>query len=561
MKKTMLKIKNKYWLAAGILLLALAGCGEEEPVINGGNGGAEAVSASMGDSPEETSDVKPQEELTETQKAILEYETAYQEGSLSLEDYHALAALYEEQGLIRKRRNLLEESYRLYDDREAWDALQSIWVNLAEEEKGIRQGAMLMQQNLELADYRKEGIHLAESSEWFQIMMPKLYEGRRNYYLETEGRIALAIQAGYQDNGAKYVNVWYLDSDSQVTFLSCRDGVVRILQTGLSEAGYQGAFEAWSLVPARGDVLKETGTFQNGSYTGAYTAGRHEGTGSSDAFQLWSGRESFSYVEYTGEFDEQGKTLVEQPDGKTLVLKPDDGREGGFLVYACSADKEKCLFYELSEGMDAASYSFIGKDMGWEDYPQISVYQVREEGKQEEAADSGELRVRIYDGQIQVFLGTAWIDAGSVAEYEKQDPFRTYAQGLNREPEDASHQEIASSVVNTGNLVKPATKSDTTKKPSAGQKPAPTPTPTPTPDPTPTPTPTPTPDPTPTPTPDPTPTPTPTPDPTPTPTPTPDPTPTPTPDPTPTPTPDPEPEPSKPDDNKDVDIEWTDDIL
>ena len=71
-------------------------------------------------------------ELSDTEKTILDYEERYGTGEFSMEDYRTLAEMYREQGLIRRQRDMLEQCYRLFDDQQAFETLQTISVNLEE---------------------------------------------------------------------------------------------------------------------------------------------------------------------------------------------------------------------------------------------------------------------------------------------------------------------------------------------------------------------------------------------------------------------------------------------
>ena len=98
--------------------------------------------------------------LSETERAICDYETKYQTGTFTMQDYQALADLYCEVGQIRKQRDMLEQSYRLYQDEEAFAALQDITVNLAEETSAVVREAQTMLHNLELPEYLDESVNM-----------------------------------------------------------------------------------------------------------------------------------------------------------------------------------------------------------------------------------------------------------------------------------------------------------------------------------------------------------------------------------------------------------------
>ena len=183
--------------------------------------------------------------LSETERAICDYETKYQTGTFTMQDYQALADLYCEVGQIRKQRDMLEQSYRLYQDEEAFAALQDITVNLAEEESLVVREAQTMLHNLELPEYLDESVNLISTSSWIHTMMPKLFEGRRSYFLQEDGQTVLTIQVGYDEAGMPYSNVWYHGENDQLLLLQYQNQTIRLLQTQMKEGTYDGTFEAW----------------------------------------------------------------------------------------------------------------------------------------------------------------------------------------------------------------------------------------------------------------------------------------------------------------------------
>lgn len=531
--------------------LMLSGCAIEDHLAEKGS-----VSADL---PE----IAASPVLTEEEMRLQELELRYSKGEASLEDYLALADICGEKGWIRRQRDLLEQSYRLFDDEQSLEQLQGITVNLEEEDASVREMAELMLQNLELEEYRDEAVNLISTEEWFTTMMPKLYQGRRSYYLEKQENIALVVWAGYEEDGSAYSNVWYTKEDGQVIQLSYSENTMQMLVCGMKDGIYDGTFESWICDGTEGVICWERGSFVNGNLSGEYTVKIHTGTPEGEVYSLWCNREDMEYTTYTGAFDEQGKTTLEQPESKTLQnLLKDSGCDTG-VVYAYNASKEKCLYMGLEEGQDAETYSFESRSMGWKDYPWIETYEVARENDLEEnasgekipgenAAENTSVQVRIFDGEIQVLLDGVWVNAGGVEELQKQDPFRVYKEeGKNRNNEEniaenpegsetESDAKDAQTNVNlwkrTGGTIKKAT--NTTTKPSSKPSNNTTTTPTPAPEPEPNPTPAPS-------------------------------TPSPAPsNPSPAPsTPSPAPSepapvtPSEPNGGNDVDIEWTDDIL
>ena len=515
--------------------------------------------------------------LSESDKAIVNYENKLLTEEFGSEDYKQLAGLYEETGRIRRQRDLLEQNYRLNGGQETLETLANIVVNIAEEEDAIREEAQTMLNNLELEEYRDEAVNTIGNSLWFTTMMPKLAEGKRNYYLEKNGKVALTISVGYQEEGTPFSKVWYYGEEGRVIVLEQEGDTLHMLQTTVEDGLYAGAFDAWMLDAGNGDIFHEQGTFQAGVYVGAYTAKVRYGTESSDLFSLWSNREGMEYDVYKGAFDGEGKTTLEQPNEENQSALIADSEYAGCVVYAYDEEKKNCLFMGLDEGVEPLSYSFNMEALGWEQFPEFTPYEIVEDvpqvavgtetngtganGSGYNAAETAQ--VRIYDGQIQFFNGQKWIVAGTIAEMSKQDPFYAYAQKREEQLEklfgigndSAVEDENAgenSDDDKSGIKGNSGTGALSENEPEEEPEPTQTPKSTATPKPTTTPKPTVV---------KPSATPAPTPKPTPKPTPTPEPEPETEPEPEPEPTPEPEPEPAPEPEGGDTDIEWSDDIL
>lgn len=465
-------------LLCAVLTTMLAGCGDgsEESGANA-SAGVAVVSAEPVPS--------------EAEREIINYELKYNKGEFTMEDYHALAELYAQTGRIRRQRDMLEQSYRLYNDFQALELLQTLAVNLGEEDLPVQNEARTMLQSLELPEYLGEAVHMIGSGEWMQTMMPKLYEGQRNYFLTKDGVIVLSIQAGYDTEGIPFSNVWYNGADNQVTFLGRKGNTVQLMNTGLAEGAYDGAFDIWTLNSANSDIYREQGSFAGGLFAGGYTAEIHTGEAEGDFFDLWSSREGMEYAAYTGSFDGEGKATVEQPsDSEAGVLLEGSG-SAGLVVYAYGQDNGDCLFLELEEGVEASDYRFGAQTIGVDAYPAFSVYetiipeaaQTLPEGTASPdttaSPDEAGIQVRIYDGEVQYLDGGVWVSAGSVQSLMKEDPFRTYRQereagmsGGGADGNDDNDRFGRGSITQVTPTPSPAIqKPTTTPKPAATQKP------------------------------------------------------------------------------------------
>lgn len=569
---------KKKWIGLAIIgvlcMSALTACGDgsEKDVIEMVTDSAEETESSAAegedaDSASEAQGVSPEE------AEIADYEEKYSTNGLNAEDYKELAQLYMQNGQIKKQRDMLEQCWRIYGDQEAFTLLQDITVNAQEESTALQQQAELLMQNLDILEYRNEAASVIYSQDWFQMMMPKLKEGRRNYYYESQTADGVMVwSTGYDLTGLTYTNVWYRHGEEMVILRQTPESI-QMITTGFSEGKYQGAFESWLCVAASGDVYHETGTFTAGLITGDFTASVHSGTEPLDLIALWATREQPDFTVYTGKFDENGVTVLEQPDSDRRDTQS-GGQEGKEqIIYAYTEDEKGYLFLNVDEGTSVEEQIFTAQLLGAYEYPAFGFYapvqqSISNDSVKEVQINAADVKIRIYDSNLEWFDGTRWHTVGTVEEYQAQDPLQSYTGRQNEIPgivtdesgenaskaEETLYSETGIGAVKKAQTTKP---SGTTSKPSTPTTPT-TPTTPSTPS---TPTTPSTPDPTPS-TPDPTPS---TPDPTPS-TPTtpsaPDPTPSapdPTPD-TPDPTPDTPDTPSEGNGNE-TDIEWSDDIL
>lgn len=355
--------------------------------------------------------------LSDLELEILNLETKYNKGEFTQADYLALADAYSRAGYIRRQRDMLEQDYRLYQDTDAFAALQELVVNLEEETENIKSRAQEMQNDLELPEYLDESVNLIDSEDWFLTMMPKLKEGKRGYYLEQEGQPLLYIEVGYADNGECFSKVWYTAEQTK-RYLSQEGTALRMVTVTSQEADYaaekaptdtgtgttvgttdiadsatpkadspdsmtswNGSFEAWSVDCATSRITHEQGTMQNGVLTGDYTCNIHTGDGPLEAFSLWNSRGEQEYVTYTGTFDADGKVLTEQPTEEVKKKLLEGTGYTDLILYAYDADGENCLWQGIGEGKAAADYYFGQEMIGLEVRPEYTSYEVTESMK------------------------------------------------------------------------------------------------------------------------------------------------------------------------------------
>lgn len=416
-EKVMKNLRYRVILAGAAVVLCLSGCGD-------------------GTEPEGRPEVPPSREATaepaetEGNSEIAEYELKYASGEFLAEDYLALANLYLQEGTIKKQRDMLEQCYRLYGGQEVLDALAQVTVNLKEEDSYIRETAEQLRQNMELPEFFDEAVNTIVSPDFHEIMMPRMKQGYRSYYLEGEDGSVLNIQAGYDENGRQFSDVWYVTGEGQAQWLHSEPDVVHSMTATLTDGNYQGAYESWLVAASTGDVYHESGSFEQGICVGAYTAQVHFGEASSDLYSLWSNRADMDMTEYTGDFGTDGMTTLEQPDAaKRKTFAGGNGQD--YVVYAYDSKKENYLFMSAGEA-NAQELVFSAGTMGFEVYPVYTAYEPKEDagetGLKNQTVEAGEVKVRIFDGNVEWFDGSRWHTAGSVTQYMKEDPFRAYAE-------------------------------------------------------------------------------------------------------------------------------------
>ena len=438
-----------------VLVTSLTACGD-------GNGGeAEAV----------VTPVEAQPMLSKLELEILNLETKYNKGEFAGADYLALADAYSRAGDIRKQRDMLEQDYRLYEDADAFSTLQGLSVNLEEETEEIRSRAQEMLNDLELPEYLDESVNLIDSGDWFSTMMPKLKEGQRSYYLERDAQPLFYAQVGYTGEGQRFSKVWYTGSETK-RFLSQEGAIIRMVTVTSAAAGdpastdmdaagtdttaetadiqdtatpqaatptdmdaWNGTFESWNVDCATGSITHEQGTMQKGVLTGDYTCNIHAGEGGLDAFSLWNNREGMEYITYTGSFDSEGKTLVEQPSEEIRKKLLEGTDDTDLILYAYDATGENCLWQGTGAETSVADYRFGGELIGLETRPEYTSYEVPETIAADDdgtgsagETDTEKPQIRIFDGEIQWFDGKYWVSAGNVKEMAKQDPFAAYEE-------------------------------------------------------------------------------------------------------------------------------------
>lgn len=544
MKKNLI---NLLWISA--LALVMAGCGdgmtqEERTADRQDRDAAEVVGIPIynsGEGPQQNRD----DGSTQLEQQIRELERNYGTPDFGREDYLTLAALYRQDGQIKKQRDTLEICFLQYQDSEAYEQLQQLTVNAAEEETAVQEQLALLQQNLSAQEYRNEAVSMLYGDEWMRTMMPRLAVGTRGYYLEQEDT-SIQIKAGYDASGTAYTQVQYRQGEEVLLLLLTRDSV-QLLETRMADGRYEGVFERWTILASTGDVFQENGNMKEGLLVGDYTAKVRWGRGADELLPLWNMREDMDMATYNGSFSQDGMTAVEQPEAA-----------GNIIIYAYDSGGRNYLCLNVEEADTAESHAFRAADLGMPDVMTYTPYEPKaQSGAAPGMIDGSQLQVRVFGGDIEIYNGSSWINMGSVESYAAADPLAANnpaADGQTPDSQIIGNGADAPSITDIyanwgGGQVEapgPTATPRPTSKPAAPVAPVtpvvPAPAPVPTPEPTPVPAappaaPS---------------------NPQPAPQPVPEPTPAPTPEPTPAPTPAPT---DPPITGGDSDVEWSPDIM
>jgi uncharacterized membrane protein YgcG len=427
-------------------------------------------------SSEETAQSEPSNELD---ASIAQYEAKWANQNETEADYLALAALYQQNGQIRKERDLLEQCYRLFGNIEAYQTLQGISVNLEEESKELRDRVNLLVQDLITPEFRTEAAADLIDTSWMPHMMPKLKQGRRIYYQDfDDGTTKLVLEVGYHPSGTAYTNLWHIEKGTDLSAIFYTPDSVQLLSSRLEDGQYQGEFQSYLTIASTGDVYHETGTFRDGILTGNYTAEVHFGTQSADLFALFSSRETIDKTLYMGYFSTEGTTTEPQDTDKELTFKR-GSKEDNYVIYAYTEEAESFLSLTLPQDILPQHYTFTGTaSLSLPAYPMVTSYTPVEDKQ----TDSSQIKIRIYDSNIEWYNGSKWIILGSVSDLSAQDPFLTYAQAgfppnYTPDPSQGGNQ-IMPPYQNRGSgiLTDPTTSKPSKPKPSAPKPTTPAPT-------------------------------------------------------------------------------------
>jgi hypothetical protein len=427
--------------------------------------------------------------------ALMQKETA--EG-LTKEEYMTLASLCEEKGMMKAKRDVLEDAYRIFQDPEILEECEDISVNGLEESDEVIAllDAVLTGMSTGTGDL-SEAIDAIEEDKSFETLMPKLKEGRRTYFYEEDSEPYFVLTVGFNENGEKTLEAYFFDKNTKTCYVLTKvsNSVTYYKEAGEFESLYDvfnkassSTFEKLTVDSYSGVMKKETGSLKDGKLFGDYEVvfSYFDNYAKDKTSVLIKNQEDFTKVVFKGTFDENGKPTVEALSDKNIekLVKTGDGKTA--IAYAYTEDLQKCLFKEVSA--DEKDNVFFEKtELSIPSYPKIDRYdyakaiennkKLLDARKPATKVGDGEQLVKIVDSKIFVCLDGEWIEYGNLSDIEGEDPFLKYNQksdgvitNVNTGTESNIVKEVASI---DSNKVEETTKNTTTGKTQTGtSKPA-----------------------------------------------------------------------------------------
>lgn len=378
--------------------------------------------------------------------SLMQKETA--EG-LTKEEYMTLASLCEEKGMMKAKRDVLEDAYRLFQDPEILKESENISVNALEESDEVINllDKVLTGMATGTGDL-SEAIDLIDSDGFFETLMPKLKEGRRTYFYEEDAEPYFVLTVGFNENGEKTIEAYFFDKATKTCTVLTKvsNNVTVYKETGEYESLYDAfnklsssTFEKLTVDSYSGVMKKETGSLKDGKLFGDYevVVSYFDNYAKDKTSALIKNQEDFTKVVFKGSFDENGKPTVEALSEKNIskLVGADTGKVA--IAYAYTEDHQKCLYKEV--GMDEKdSVSFDKTELRIPVYPQIVRYdyakaiennkKLVEARKPVTKVGDGEQLVKIVDSKIFVCLDGEWAEYGNLSDIAGEDPFFKYNQ-------------------------------------------------------------------------------------------------------------------------------------
>jgi hypothetical protein len=186
----------------------------------------------------------------------------------------------------------------------------------------------LLMQNLSTEEFFSEAVAQLCHPEWTQSMLLEGTQLKR--YIQESAYSSLYLQVENAQEGACTV-LWYVEGE-HVRVIICKDSMLQVMTSTLSDESYNGEFESWRLLADTGSVYRETGHFRDGSFAGALLVEAKTGNSRADLFSLWKGKEMLDLEPYGEMTDANGMQMLCQPEFPGVAAFSEEGSVIGYIT-------------------------------------------------------------------------------------------------------------------------------------------------------------------------------------------------------------------------------------
>ncbi|MBR6004298.1 MAG: hypothetical protein IK068_06225, partial [Lachnospiraceae bacterium] len=277
---------------------------------------------------------------------IKEFILKEQSEGLSVDEYKNLASMFEENSMMKAKRDTLEDAYRLYQDPTILEELNEISINGLEESDEAKAllDEVLTCMATGTGDF-SEAADVVEKDEFFETLMPKLKEGKRTYFYEEDAEPYFVLTIGYNENGEKAMEAYFFDKATKTCFVLSQTGSNLTFYKEIGEfenledvfnRSSSSTFEKLTIDSYSGVMKKETGSLKDGKLFGDYEAVVYyfDNYANDSISTLVKNKDNFTNVIFKGAFDENGKPTVEALSDKNAakLVGTDEGKTA--IAYA-----------------------------------------------------------------------------------------------------------------------------------------------------------------------------------------------------------------------------------
>lgn len=284
------------------------------------------------------------------------YEDKLTAGTITAEECVALGELYGEAGESLKQRDIWEMAQILSYDNTFQEKLADVVTQVQDNPSAIQEMIALAVSDVQNGS-ADDLLGRIQSDEWKNTLLPNLLIGQRNYEMTSDsGTCKAMIQT--DEYGDLYSAFWFCSPSGLVTYAASTPTSYKYFTAEFNGNVYDGAFQITTMDKVSGSIYEDSGTLHENICTGDLTERVSTSSDSLDnPITCWNNRGNLDYIEYEGNFTEDGHTSIKQESQVTSQSA---------LMYAALEQSGNLLYVSLplSEGETAATYTFTNETFG-----------------------------------------------------------------------------------------------------------------------------------------------------------------------------------------------------